>query len=262
MDEQNRRQRRLISVTEAYTDVLTRAVEVSDVEHVALSEAAGRVTSDAIDSCIALPPFDRSAVDGYGLTFDDVNRQPMRALQVVGRVRAGPPQSSMQIGAGAAIWLATGAAVPIGVEGIVMEERCVLSDDGFLSACPTEQGTNIRLKGEDVPLGAILVSKGTVLDARHIAILAAVGYARVAVRRKVRVALLSTGDELMDGVQEPAPGMIYDSNRPMLAALLARPKINLQDAGLHGDDPHRLASVLMEVAKHVDLIITSRRSRR
>jgi molybdopterin molybdotransferase len=138
-----------------------------------------------------------------------------------------------------------------------MEEHCSL-DDGTTTilqgASPSE---NIRRRGEDVPRDGIIVQRSTTLDARHIAMLAAVGHGRVQVTNKISISILSTGNELTQAFHQISPGAIFDSNRPMLMALLSKSKVKLQDAGLCSDDPERLAAILRMEADRADLIITS-----
>jgi molybdopterin molybdotransferase len=249
--------RRLLSVSEATEIMLGRVRRSPATEFVPLSKASGRVLATDMFAKTAHPPFDRSAVDGYGIGEDDIARPAPFTLRMIGKIRAGDDPSTMQISAGTTIRLATGAAVPSSIAGIVMEEHCS-SDDGTTTilqgASPSE---NIRRRGEDVSSDAIIAQSGTTLDARHIAILAAVGHCQVTVRHRVNISILSTGNELTEGFQKPSPGTIFDSNRPMLMALLARAKVKLYDAGLCPDDPERLAIVLRAEANRSDLIITS-----
>jgi molybdopterin molybdotransferase len=230
--------------------VLRHARRSSGTEIVQLSKANGRVLAINMFSRIAHPPFDRSAVDGYGIGKDDIDRPAPHTLRLIGKVRAGDDPSTMQIGGGTTIRLATGAAVPSSVAGIVMEEHS--SSDGgttttiLRGVSPSE---NIRRRGEDVASGGIIAQRGTTLDARHIAMLAAVGHCRVTVMNKTRISILSTGSELTEGFQETLPGTIFDSNRPMLMALLARNNVKLHDAGLYSDDPENLAIALRAEAE-------------
>jgi molybdopterin molybdotransferase len=138
-----------------------------------------------------------------------------------------------------------------------MEEHCEIRGGEVIVSRGVDMGANIRRRGEDVPQGCILVAKGTLIDARHIAILAAAGVTEVRVKRKLRVSILSTGDEIQDGGLPLDFGKIYDSNRPMLAALLAEPFIELRDCGSHGDSPRDLAQVFSRAAEISDVIISS-----
>jgi molybdopterin molybdotransferase len=249
--------RRLLSVSEATEMVLGRARRSLGTEIVPLSKANGRVLANDVFARIAHPPFDRSAVDGYGIGKDDIHRQAPFALCIIGKICAGDDPSTMQINDGATIRLATGAPVPSSVAGIVMEEHCSSHDCTITFLRGASPSENIRLHGEDVSSGGIIARRGTTLDARHIAMLAAVGHSQVRIANKTRISILSTGNELTESSRETSPGTIFDSNRPMLMALLAKHKVKLCDAGLCSDDPERLATVLRAEAERSDLIITS-----
>src|SRR5258708_17277710 len=214
--------RRLLSVSEATEIMLGRIRRSPATEFVPLSKASGRVLATDMFAKTAHPPFDRSAVDGYGIGEDDIARPAPFALRMIGKIRAGDDPSTMQISAGTTIRLATGAAVPSSIAGIVMEEHCSLDDVTTTILQGASPSENIRRRGEDVSSDAIIAQRGTTLDARHIAMLAAVGHCRATVRHRVNISILSTGNELTEGFQKPSPGTIFDSNRPMLMALLAR----------------------------------------
>src|SRR5882757_638046 len=214
--------RRLLSVSEA-TEIMLGRVQRSPVtELVPLSKASGRVLATNMFAKTANPPFDRSAVDGYGIGKDDIHRPAPYALRMIGKISAGDDPSTMQISAGTTIRLATGAAVPSSIAGIVMEEHCSSDDRTTMILQTASPSENIRRSGEDVSSDAIIAQLGTRLDARHIAMLAAVGHRQVTVRHRVNISILSTGNELTENFQELSPGTIFDSNRTMLMALLAR----------------------------------------
>jgi molybdopterin molybdotransferase len=229
--------RPVIGVEEAREWIMALASVVRESEEVDLPRAHHRVTSSPTFAKMSLPPFDRSAVDGFGIAEPDIARATPFSLELVGRVVADEKRPSQTLQGGETMKLATGAPIPEGVQAIIMEEHCetdgtkvsVLQRVKFLS--------NMRLGGEDVRAGDIIVEGGESVDARHIAMLAAAGVSRVQVRRRLRVSVLSTGDELQDGGSELTCGMIYDSNRPMLAAMLANSFIQFGDCGRHGDSP-------------------------
>jgi molybdopterin molybdotransferase len=180
-------------------------------------------------------------------------------LVLAARLPAGRDAIGLQIKAGETIWLATGAAIPTGVAGVLMEEHVESSSTNHVRVTGRriEAGANIRRRGEDVAIGTVIVKQGTVFDARHTAILAAVGIAEVRVRRKVRVLVISTGDELIAPPDRAAPFKTYDSNRPMLLALLRSPATEVHNGGLFGDDPIPLSIALQKASETFDLIITS-----
>jgi molybdopterin molybdotransferase len=243
------------TVAEAFA-VVADASPVTGIDQVTLSDAAGRVLAADAVAQIALPRFDQSAMDGWAIHADDVAAGSPGPLPVAGSVRAGGrdlPTASP----GAVVRVLTGAPLPEGTGAVVMEERAVLGDDGVRLPLPVRPGDNIRRHGEDVAAGAVLVRAGTALDARHVALLAAAGIATVAVIRTVRVGLLSTGDELVDPGDDPGPAGVYDSNRPMLAALLRSPAADITDLGRAPDDLAGMARRLAEAQPRFDLIVTS-----
>ena len=185
-------------------------------------------------------------MDGYALHAADLVAGA--APRVLRRIAAGDA-AGPAIGPGEAVRVLTGAPVPPGAAAVVMEEHVALRDGRVEPRRLLRPGANIRRLGEDLAAGEILLPPGTRLDARHLALLAAAGGGRVPVRRRVRVALLSNGNEL--------GATIRDSNRPMLAALLARPEVALTDLGVLPDDPAALAAALGQAARDHDLILAS-----
>ena len=167
----------------------------------------------------------------------------------------GPARRALE--AGSALRVFTGAPVPADVAGVVVEERCRSTGASVTITVPVAAGANIRRRGEDVPEGARIVEAGTVLDARHAAILTAAGITTVAVRRRVRVAVLSNGNELVDSTVEPRECQIPDANRPMLLALLEAACVEAIDHGCHPDDPTVLARVFARAAADADVVISS-----
>jgi len=218
--------------------------------------APGRVLARDVTTATPLPPFDNSAVDGFGVSAFDLDRRPPLRLKLTGRLVAGD-NATLPLQTGEALRLFTGAAVPPGVAGIVLEERCQQIGSAVSVSVPVPDGANIRRRGEDVAEGAVIVEAPTVLDARHIAILSAAGVSDVVVQRKVRVAVLSTGDELCEPGTRLDPAQVYDANRPMLLALLVCGWIDAIDAGRHPDDPAALHHVLARCAEDADVVIST-----
>ena len=247
----------LTSVDDAFAAIVAGVAAVEGTETVALEAAAGRIAAADIATALALPPFDPSAVDGFGIHAADTGEAPAGRLRVAGRIAAGSEPAGAGPGPGEALRVFTGAPVPPSVAGVVMEEHCRIAGDGVDVPLAVAAGANIRRRGEDVAAGATIVEGGTLLDARHVGLLAAAGVAAVTVRRRIRVAILSTGDELRPPGEALAPGTIHDSNRPMLAALVARPWIE-PVASLHAEDrAERLAAMLRDLAADTDVILSS-----
>jgi molybdopterin molybdotransferase len=202
-----------------------------------------------------MPRFDNSAVDGYGLHHADLARAAT-TFTVAGSARAGEMLSG-ELKPGHAVRLFTGSRVPQGVTVVVAQERTTWSGSNLTVEALPEAGANIRRAGEDVAPGSVIVPSGTRLDARHIAILAAAGVTGVVARRRLRVGLLSTGNELAAPGHTPSGAVIIDSNRPMLMAALQSPAIDLVDLGQAEDTTACIADVLLEASSHLDLILTT-----
>lgn len=247
---------KLEDVDAAFARIVALGRPIREIERLPVKVALGRITADDVRTAIPLPPFDHSAVDGYGVGRDDSVGE-RRSLRLVERVAAGAV-GARHLEPGQAVRLLTGAPVPSGVAAVVFEERCRLSGRTVTLAAGREgDSPNIRRRGEDVESGEVIVDAGTSLDARHVALLAAAGVTSVQVVRRVRVAVFSNGDELREPGEILGPGAIHDSNRPMLRALLARPWIELVDAGLHRDDPALLAKAMREAADNADAVVCS-----
>ena len=243
-------------IDDVLAGLLAMAAPTQGVESLPIGSALGRVTAQDIVSQIPLPPFDNSAVDGYGITASDIDRTAPGSLRLVFRIPAGSATSAV-IGPGETVRLLTGAPVPEGVCAVVAEERCRIRSNCVVVDQTGFDGANIRRCGEDVASGSVVVERGSVVDARHLAILAAAGCAMVPVRRRIRVALLSTGNELREVSEKLGSGMIHDINRPMLNAMLSKAWIDVKDFGICADEPVQLAQTLASAVADSDIVVTS-----
>ena len=247
--------KRLLTPAAAATRVLEKLVRVAGVEAVSLGRARGRILRGPIAAPRSLPPFDHSAVDGYALALR-ASADDDTGFRLVGRVAAGQPMCG-EVRPGDAVRIFTGAAVPAGCDVVVMQEHVDVSDGVVMPCRCYRAGDNIRLAGEDLPAGTDLLPEGTVIDPRHLALLAASGLSRVTVARRLRVAVISTGTELRAPGETLTEGAIYDSNRVMLLALLDHPAIETIDAGIVADDTVGIAAAIRRAAAGADLVITS-----
>ena len=227
---------------------------LTGTEVLPLRRAVGRVLRTEIYSAVPVPPFDHSAVDGYGVRSKDAG-VPEVTLPVVARVLAGEPGCGEL--AGAAVRVMTGAPIPPGCDAVVKQEH-TLRRDGLVTitdaVCP---GANIRRVGEDVAGGESIIRPGAVLDARHIALLAACGIPRVTVSRRVRVTIAAFGKELRRPGARLRRGQIFDANTEMAAAFLNRRCCQIVECVRAGDDRDYAAALLRDLAADSDLIVTS-----
>jgi molybdopterin molybdotransferase len=248
--------RPLLAVAEAERLIAERIVPVAERETVALREAAGRVLAADVVAPFDLPPFDNSAVDGYAVRAEDLDGERETRLPIAGRAAAGHA-AAQPLDNGAAIRIFTGAPMPEGADTVFMQEDCRVEGDFVIVPAGLKRGANRRLAGEDIRAGAVALPAGRRLAVQHVALAAALGLTTLAVRRRVRVALFSTGDEIVEPGSPLPRAALYDSNRYLLAGLLARIGAEVTDLGILGDDPPVLARALKSAAAGHDLVLTS-----
>lgn len=227
------------------------------VETVALHEIPGRVLARDIPARHASPPFDRAAMDGFAIHAGPGLARRSR-LSLDGRLQAGGVPRPL--GPGSAMRIFTGAPIPPGADAVVAREDADYASKGeaIVLARDVRAGDHVRRRGEDVAAGSRLLPAGTALDARHVALLASDGHSEVPVRARLRVAILSTGDELADaGEVTLGESAIHDANRPMLIAVARAAGFETVDAGIVADDPDALAARLAALAETCDAIVLS-----
>ncbi|HET8972738.1 MAG TPA: gephyrin-like molybdotransferase Glp [Pseudolabrys sp.] len=233
-----------------------RVTPVAEIERVPLHGARGRVVADDVKAPVDLPPFDNSAVDGYAVRHADLRPDGDTTLPVAGRLTAGAKES-LSLRLGEAIRIFTGAVMPKGADTVFMQEDVTVEGDRVTVPKGLKLGANRRLAGEDVPAGGIVLSAGTVLEAQHVALAAALGLTELAVRRRLKVAIFSTGDEVVEPGSSRGAAAIFDSNRILLAELLERLGAIVTDLGILADNPDKLSAKLHQSAAGHDLIVTS-----
>jgi len=233
-----------------------RILPIAETERVSLHGARERVVAHDIIAPINLPPFDNSAVDGYAVRHADLDRDGETALPVSGRLTAGA-RAHVSLKSGTAVRIFTGAAMPKGADTVFMQEDVTVEGNRVTVPKGLKLGANRRLAGEDVAIGATVLPSGTVLEAQHVALAAALGLSEIVVRRRLRVAIFSTGDEVVEpGSIRDGTG-VYDSNRFLLSELLDQLGAIVTDLGILPDDPEKLSSRLADAAAGHDLIVTS-----
>jgi molybdopterin molybdotransferase len=233
-----------------------RVTPVAETERVPLRGAHGRVTAADIEAPVDLPPFDNSAVDGYAVRHADLKRDGDTKLAIAGRLTAGA-RADVALKPGQAIRIFTGAAMPAGADTVFMQEDVTVDGGNVTVPKGLKFGANRRLTGEDVPKGDVVLPAGTVLEPQHIALAAALGIAGIEVRRRLKVAIFSTGDEVVEPGSARAGAAIYDANRYLLSELLARLGTQVTDLGILRDQPTELMRALQAAADGHDLIVTS-----
>jgi molybdopterin molybdotransferase len=251
----------LMPLDDALQQLLSHVQALTDTEILPTLQADGRVLAENLVSALQVPAFDNSSMDGYAVRWLDVQQAPV-TLKVTQRIAAG--QTGLPLQAGEAARIFTGAPVPPGADTVVMQEDTQtvdgVADEVRILRQPI-QGEWVRLSGEDVRQGAVALPAGTRLSPAELGLAASLGVAQLKVKRKPRVALFSTGDELvMPGevsAEQMRPGAIYNSNRFFLSALLHRMGCEVSDMGIVPDKREATLAALKSAADHHDLILTS-----
>ena len=248
---------RHLSVDEARAAIRQALQPVDGVESVPVTQALGRVLAAEVVSPIDVPAHDNSAMDGYAFDGAALRADAALELQAVGTVHAGAPWPGA-VGAGQCLRIMTGAVMPAGCDTVVPQELC--QADGTcvrIGAGVVRPGENRRRRGEDLARGRAALAAGRVLRPADLGLVASLGFESVAVRRRLRVALFSTGNEVQAPGTPLAPGCIYDSNRYSLTGALQRLGCEVVDLGLVPDDPAALRATFERAVAEADAVLTS-----
>ncbi|MDZ7823509.1 MAG: gephyrin-like molybdotransferase Glp [Ahrensia sp.] len=225
-------------------------------EMVGLEEAAGRICAADITAPRNVPLASNSAVDGYAFDHGEYVKTQGR-LELAALIAAGDTHSVM-LKAAQCARIFTGAIMPQNAQTVAMQEDCTIGDDGLIHIpAGLKLGANSRVAGEDLKSGDMVVREGDFLTPARIAALASIGCAQVLVRQKLRIGILSTGNEIIEPGAPLSVGKIYDANRPMLKALLASEHVEITDLGIAADDEAFITDVIRTAASDHDLILTS-----
>jgi molybdopterin molybdotransferase len=246
-----------LSVQKAKDAIRRKLVPIQDREQVAIRSALGRVLAADCISPINVPGHTNSAMDGYALAGEDLPTDGTRSYRVIATAFAGQRVSDV-CEAGQCVRIMTGAPMPQGTDTVVMQEQIEkLGDDRVRLDSRHRSGQNVRQTGEDIAQGSRVFKAGRVLAAADLGVLASLGFAELAVRRKPKVAFFSTGDELRSIGETLAEGEIYDSNRYSLFAMLEESGVDVVDLGVIKDNRKALADGFRRASAVADVVITS-----
>jgi len=258
-------QSNLLPFDQAVDELLKAAQPINECELAPVANAHGRVLSEDVISPIDVPPADNSAMDGYALRFDDfdnakLNNEGWIRLPVSQRIPAGAVPETLKPGTVARIF--TGSEIPAGADTVIMQEQCLamfsVDDDRVVEfRARPNKGDNIRAKGLDITSGSLILKRGQKLLPQNLGLLASIGLAEVSVYRRLRIAILSTGDEIVEPGQACPSGHIYNSNRYTLTGLIETMGMECIDMGIIPDDPQATESALQCAAEKADCIITT-----
>ena len=250
----NSQSRTLTPVDDALAALLAAMPLIKDTELVELRAARGRILAATVTASCHVPPQDNSAMDGYAVRSADVKSTPVQ-LRVTQRIIAGTTGAQLANGEAARIF--TGAPVPAGADAVIMQENTRFEGEMVTVLQPATAGENLRRQGEDIAANAELFAIGHRLQAQDLAVLAATGVEQVSVVRRLRVALLTTGNELVRPGTNLEPGQIYNSNFYALSGLLVALNIEVIDLGIVADSLEGTCTALKDAAAQADCVITT-----
>jgi molybdopterin molybdotransferase len=245
-----------LSIDQARRAMLDAVSPVAGMENVALRDALGRVLDREVTAPFDVPAHDNCAMDGYALRTADLAAAAATRLAVVGTALAGRAFSG-SVGPGQAVRVMTGAVLPRGANAVVPQESTRADGEFVEVPAGARAGQHVRRAGEDLARGQPALRAGQRVGAAELGLLASLGIADVSVRRRLRVAIVSTGDEIASIGRTLAPGEIYDSNRYTLSAALRRLDVELLDLGVVRDDPVALERAFRSASASADAVITS-----
>jgi len=240
---------------EAIALILERLSPVTGPEEVAVDEALGRVLAETVVAPRDVPAFDNAAVDGYAVAHESLGAGESR-LPVVMRIAAGHA-AVVALEPGAVARIFTGAAMPAGADTCIMQEDVTVSGDEVIIPSGVKKGANTRAAGEDVKAGSEVVAVGTRLRPQELAAIASTGKDRIACARRLRVALVSTGDEVVRPGEALGSGQIYDSNHALLSGLMAAAGVDTIDFGILPDSREAVRKAVADAASRADVILTT-----
>ncbi|MBC7756852.1 MAG: molybdopterin molybdotransferase MoeA [Bdellovibrio sp.] len=241
-----------MSVAQARQFIQQFLSPIAETDTVATMQALGRVLAADIISPSNVPNHNNSAMDGYAFKFSE----GIKVAKIIGTAYAGKAFAGV-VNASECVKIMTGAVIPTGADTVVMQERIAIKSNCITLLEVPIKGANVRMAGEDMKIGQIVLAKGHVLQPADLGLLASLGTGQVSVFRKLKVAFFSTGDELVSVGKNLADGQIYDSNRYTIFGMLSRLGVEISDCGVVPDNPELLEKTLLKAASENDVVITS-----
>ena len=245
----------MITVEQALEQLLGDCQPIIGTDQVRLDQCPGRILAEPVVAMLDSPPFTNSAMDGYAIISSDIPDQGQHRLTLTQMIAAGDSGDAVTRGHAARIM--TGAPLPTGADCVVIQEDCRVEAGQIVISGPVFAGTNIRPAGEDITAGSTLFDEGVRLGPQHAGLIASIGLERLVVKRRLRVAIFTTGDELQTPGQPLSPGQIYNSNQVTLTTLLQNLGCEVIDYGVLADKPELIEDTLRQAAVSADLIISS-----
>ncbi len=245
-----------LTLEQARERIIADLAPVTTVEQLALRQALGRVLARDVISTIDVPAHTNSAMDGYAVRSEDLPAEGGTTLRVIGDAFAGHPFAG-EVAAGQSVRIMTGGVMPRGTDTVVIQEDVTRTGDQVRIGTGHRRGQHVRQAGEDLAVGAEVLAAGRRLTPADLGLIASLGMAEVAVRRTLRVAFFSTGDELRSLGEPLGEGDIYDSNRYTLHGMLTRFGADILDLGVVRDEPAALREAFERAGRDADVVMTS-----
>ena len=246
----------LLPVDQALKNILSALPAIDDYQIIPIEKAKARTLAQDIIAPFNVPHHNNSAVDGYALNSKDLPSEGLASLTIIDSAYAGNPCTS-SLSAGQCIRIMTGAKIPDGVDTVIMQEHVELKHQSILIDNRHKAGQNIRLAGEDIQQNETILHAGKFITPADIGLIASLGIGEIKVRRKLKVAIASTGNEVISIGDQHTGNSLYDSNRYSLFATLDRPDIEIINLGILEDDPETLLKQFKQASEYADLIISS-----